>query len=265
MSLDVVVINYHTPHDLQAFLRSFVQFGPTGVDSTLTVIEVDSNDGDRSESYEVETDDGQLVRASKIHLSSNVGYGRACNLAASCGEADVIALFNADVVLRAGVLTHCHNALMSHQDWGVLGPRQVDEQRKIVHAGIFGTNERPRHRGWKNPDHGQFADRLEAITVSGSAYFVKRELWEELWLCELYRELYPSALGAFLPTPHYYEETWCSYHARAHGWKVMYDGTVTVQHGWHKASPVGGWAEEQMKVSQQMFRDACDHHNILRD
>jgi GT2 family glycosyltransferase len=72
--------------------------------------------------------------------------------------------------------------------------------------------------------------------------------------------------GRFLPTPHYYEETWVSYAARHKGWKVMYFGEAVMEHEWHQASKVGGEAERtHMPVSRQMFRDACDHFGIERD
>jgi hypothetical protein len=101
--------------------------------------------------------------------------------------------------------------------------------------------------------------------VSGSAYFIKRKVWDFLTECPTYREVAPKARGAFLPTSHYFEETFCSYHAQAHGWKVMYYGPVVIRHEWHQASPVGGWAERQFPVSQKYFREACGRHGIPCD
>jgi GT2 family glycosyltransferase len=137
----------------------------------------------------------------------------------------------------------------------------------ITHAGIFGTNDKPALRGWKRPDDGQFDEiRDDALSVSGSAYFIKRLCWDELTNCSKYRKIAPDAVGAFLPTPHYYEETFCSYHAREHGWKVVYDGETSMVHKWHKASPVGGVAEKKhMPESRKMFRAACDMHGITHD
>ena len=84
-----------------------------------------------------------------------------------------------------------------------------------------------------------------------------------------YQSMYPGVLGAFLPTPHYYEETWCSYFARHRGYNVVYDGSVSIGHSWHASSPKPGEgyseADSKFKVSQEIFRKACDQLGIERD
>ncbi len=254
MSLDLAVVNYHTPGDLRAFLASLDRYPPT-VDATLTIVDVET---DQTQP----TVDWARGSARRFTANDNIGYARACNLAAEDGASDVLALFNADVEITPGSLDACHDALVAHDDWGALGPCQVDHHNRIRHAGIFGTNTAPVHRGWHDVNRGQYTDVLEAVTVSGSAYFVKRQVWDELTECPLYRGVAPEATGAFLPTPHYYEETYCSLHCRQHGYKVMYFGAATMIHKWHQASRVGGWAEQQMPLSKQIFRRACWYHGI---
>lgn len=259
MSLDLIVVNYHTPLDLEAFLRSLHAHEPA-VDCALTIVDVASEVHDDIYPW------GRNGRKGRhVGVVDNIGYARACNAAAARGTSDVIALFNADTQLRDGSLDCCHDELMAHDDWGVLGPRQVDSNGRLRHAGIFGTNAKPVHRGWAEKDHGQYDDVRQAVTVSGSAYFVKRHVWEELTACPLFRQVAPQAEGAFLPTAHYYEETWCSYHAKAHGYEVVYFGLASIVHEWHRSSPVGGWAEQQLATSQAYFRAACDHHRIAHD
>jgi GT2 family glycosyltransferase len=260
--IDVVVVNYKTPEDLESFLCSWVRYPPTGPHN-LTVVNVSPAQED-----EAIIPAWRHTLGFRYHCwSDNVGYARACNHGASEGTGDIIAFFNADVRLTEHALDECAQALRDNPTWGVLGPRQVDDHNKITHAGIFGTNTAPAHRAWQNHDHPNlYGDIREAVTVSGSAYFIKRALWEELTVCPKYREVAPfHSEGAFLPTQHYFEETWCSYHARAHGWHVMYYGPVKIVHRWHKASPVGGWAEKQFPASQQLFRMACQHHGIAHD
>lgn len=256
MALDIVVVNYHTPTDLNSFLQSLNRFPPSD-EATLTVVDVEAP-----------------IRGSEpwaqgmarwISTPDNIGYARACNLGAQEGRGDVLALFNADVEITANSLDFCVAALNSNDDWGVLGPCQVDRQNRVRHAGIFGSNEAPLHRGWSEVYRGQYNDVREAITVSGSAYFIKRSVWAELASCPLYQDVAPDATGAFLPTPHYYEESYCSYHCREHGYRVMYYGPVTMIHQWHRSSPLGGWAEQQMPTSRALFRRACAYHGIACD
>lgn len=258
--VDLVVTNYRTPGDLESFCWSLFDQLPH-IPWTLTVVNVsptadDLEVGDRVAEW------GPNV----IHLAfeENIGYGRACNAGASGRSNPVLALFNADVTLTRGAVDECYWALANHPTWGVLGPRQVDDHGRLTHAGIFGTRSAPAHRAWMAFNNDSFADVQSAVTVSGAAYFIKRTVWNELTDCQLYREV-ADAEGAFLPTPHFYEETWCSYHAFQHGHEVVYYGPVCIVHKWHKASPVGGWAERQMPISQALFRAACDVHGIPRN
>lgn len=255
--LDCVVVNYRTAPDLHAFIESWDAFRPV-VEANLLVLDVAPLD---RAAVHVAQDAGVEYEC----VSDNIGYARACNLGASLGHSDVVALFNADVELRPRAVQDCYDALVAHDDWGVLGPRQVDNAGRLTAAGILGTEAAPKHRGWQQRDTGQYQDVVDVPTVAGSAYFCKRSVWDELTACPLYQQVAPGAAGAFLPTQHYYEETYCSYHARAHGHRVVYYGPVTIVHHWHRASPVGGEAERNMPEARRLFRHACDVHAIAHD
>lgn len=260
-ALDVVVTNYRTPNDLDSFLASYSTF-PCFWGGTLVVANVTPTAADLKVVQMWER------KLPLVHLvfDTNVGYARASNRGAMQGVGDVVALFNADVQLREDALTHCYEALRSNPRWGVLGPRQVDQLGRLVGCGVFGTPEQPRQRAWMERDVGQCSDlREDALTVSGSAYFVRRAVWQALTDCPEYRRAAPGAEGAFLPTQHYYEETFCSYHARAHNLAVVFFGPVVITHLWHRASPHGGEPDRQMGSARLMFRRACDLHRIRHE
>lgn len=266
--VDVVVVNYKTPDDLHGFLRAFidVQFE---VPCTLHIVDVDPDDTDAELSQFAEVIAELKVPYVYTGLRNNVGYAKACNSAAFLVSSftepprSTIAFFNADTRLQSGVLDECHWQLHQNHDWAVVGPKQVNEGGFITHAGVLGTHEHPLTRGWKERDGRQYDDvRDDCVSVSGSAYFVKRAAWDALHDCDIYKLIAPDVEGAFLPTPHYYEETWLSYHAAAHGWKIAYLGNVQMIHRWHKASPVGGFADRKVPISRAMFRKACDTHGI---
>jgi len=258
--VDTIIVNYRTPDDLNRCLRAHEDFGVP--ESDTWVVNVSPEDADLK--VDLFWTGNEHPRVHHIIHHANVGYAKAVNHAASLGDREVIAIFNADTALTPDVMSSCLEALQANEDWGVLGPRQVDDAGRITSAGIFGTHQAPAHRGWREANSEKFGDVKEAITVSGSAYFIKRPVWEMLTECPVYKELHPEALGAFLPTQHYYEETWCSYHTYAHSYKVMYFGPACMIHQWHKASRMGV-AEQQMKPSQTMFRHACESHGIPHD
>lgn len=256
--LDCVVVNYHTSTDLAEFLASYDAYG-CEYPGELTVVNVAPFIADR----QVAQQWGGLIDH-YIAFEENVGYARACNRGAQQGDGDVVALFNADTILSAHVLSDCYDAILREPTWGVLGPRQVDQLGRITSGGVYGHPTRPHMESWMVSDGGQCSEiREDALTVAGSAYFVRREVWEELSCCPLYLRAAPDAEGAFLPTRHYYEETWCSYHARAHGFQVVFYGPACMIHKWHRASALGGHADQGMSDARALFRRACDLHGRI--
>jgi GT2 family glycosyltransferase len=263
MAVDVVVVNYRTDDLLQDFIASYQESKFEGC--KLYVIDVGV--GDDIENYPHWAHQLVSIPSSGAfsRFRENVGYAKACNAGAALGTNDVILLANADTLLSTG-LQECHDALMRHAEWGVLGPRQTNDQGLIVAGGIFGTETSIGLRGWNELDRGQYNDiRDDAKSVSGSLYFIKRDLWEELTNCDFYQQAAPGATGAFLPTFHYWEETFCSYHSRAHGYKCVYYGPVQMTHHWHRASPVGGPVDQHAEESKAYYRSACQMHGIVHE
>lgn len=269
-AVDLVVVNYHTPNDLNLFIGSVVD-SDLQVPWTLTVVDVESgHDLDLDLLNHPSTPD-YFMGARLLEVDDNCGYARACNLAASQlpSPFPVIAFFNADVRVLPGSIESCVGLIMSGQA-DITGPLQKDSRGRVTHAGIFGPPDRPRHRDFMRPVSVGHTDVREAYSVSGSAYFCRRALWDELTFEPSYREFCNQefgkpALGAFLPTPHYYEETWCSRFAVHLGYRVVYNGQATMIHEWHQASPKGGHADKLMPVSRSIFRKACAHHGIVSD
>ena len=255
IGMDLVVVNYKTPGDLEEFCRSYQEY-PASIPTNLVIVNQDPEDAD----HEVG------AAYADVHLpQANNYYSGAANVGAAHGDSEIIGILNADTRLLSGTLDIVYGQMMANDDWGVAGPLQYDDRGKVTHGGIFGSLQQPEHRGWHKPIAKRLRENEEAVTVSGSAYFIKRSVWDELTNCEVYRDLYPDVKGAFLPTTHYYEETWCSYHTQAHGYKVVYLGEAEMIHKWHQATPIGGWHDRQMPESRKMFREMCDHHGIPRD
>jgi GT2 family glycosyltransferase len=257
VDIDLVVVNYKTYDDLATFLSSLREFEPSCTYS-LTVVDVDGD----PEKFELIDAPG----ASLIGTDLNIGYSRACNMGAANGSGRHVAFFNSDTwFVNDFCIDYCVNFLDENENVGIVGPLQYDSQKRATHGGIFGSLSAPQHRGWLSPNVNNFRRNEKAVTVSGSAFFVKRSVWDELTACPIYYHKYPFANGAFLPTPHYFEETWCSYHAQAHGHEVWFLGIAEMVHEWHKASPQGGHADKQFEKSKAMFVDMCEAHGIEHD
>lgn len=263
MTLDIVIVNWRTPNDLLDCMDSLelsLMAANLGIDRNVWIVNNEPTQADL---------DVAATKPAWNHITNeaNIGYAHACNHAATLGTGSIIGFFNADVVFTSAALIECWSTLTSGLPVDIVGPRQVDLQGRITSAGVGGTHAAPQLRGWKSRSRTAFTEFEYVVSVSGSAYFVKRHVWDELTGCSLYQDVAPGALGAFLPTPHYFEESWCSWHAASHGYRVGYVGTATMVHKWHQASPISttNGAEQHYSVSQRLFRQACDHHGIEHD
>ena len=262
--IDLCVINYNTRPLLNRFLDCL--HNDLHVNEKVWNLYIADN-GSQDDSAHWMKYNFERYKINKFYMNDNIGYSGACNQLAAIGSSDIIGLLNADIWMTSEALVRAQKIFDDNPDIHILGPKQRDENGLITHAGIVGTNTAPTHRGWRQSDFNDelYKDRVPCVTVSGSAYFIRREVWNTLTNHPKYQEMYPGATGAFLPTPHYYEETWCSYFARHLGYNVVYDGSVSIGHSWHKSSPVGGEADSKFKESQGIFRKACDYIGIERD
>ena len=258
MNIELVVINYTTYDLLQEFIDSYLDNKPS-IDSHLTIIDVDSTDEFDSLNFPEDC-------VSSVRTDWNLGYALACNYAAYTSQSDYLAFFNADTrFINDTCIDYCVNFMEENPTVGIVGPLQFDENKKVTHAGIFGSLSKPKHYGWRSSDIEAMRFNRKAVTVSGSAFFIRRDLWSNLTNCEIYRSQFPDVIGAFLPTQHYYEETGCAYHAYAHGYDVWYLGEAEMIHHWHKSSPVGSSVDSKMHESKKIFVDFCEAHGIDHD
>lgn len=258
--IDLVVVNYRTPQDLKSFASSLLAYSPS-IPFTLYVMNNEPDVSDIKASAMIV----DLFENVVVTNSENIYYSGACNLGVSLGSRETVAVLNADTKFCRDTIDRCYRALMENPGWGALGPLQYGDKKEVTHGGIFGTPSHPSHRGWRSRALHEFRDVRPAVTLSGSAVFFTRESWNDMWNCPIYREKYPDVAGAFLPTTHYYEETWFCYHLNTHGYTPMYFGEAEMVHRWHKASPTGGWADQQFKVSRVLFREMCDYHGMDHD
>ena len=263
--LDVVIVNYRTPNLLERCLDSWEKYASPDVTVNIIVVDVDPeppiSSGRRM---------GDRDKITYLRVPYNIGYGGACNLAARLCAAPIISFWNADTALiNADAIPTMIQHFADVPECGIAGPKSIDTTTTppvVTHAGILNSHMQPYLRGFRETDQGQFTEVLRAISVSGSAYFVRRAALDRLARCDLYRDtIAPHALGAFLDTPHYFEETWISYHAFAHRIQVWYVGTAVVEHLWNRAPDPGVSTSQLFAMSQPIFRRACDLHGLEHD
>ena len=108
-------------------------------------------------------------------------YAQSVNRSLARGNAPYVLALNADTRMLEPP-DHILAIFEEHADIAVIGPRQINDQSLITHAGIVGTNTAPAAplldgaaaRGRQPVRRGN----LDSVTVSGSVYFARRSVWE---------------------------------------------------------------------------------------
>lgn len=267
MTLDLVAVAYQAPEETAKFVDSLAY-----VDVPFTITIIDNASPDSRVRGGIRNGLARLSNplcADQRFIANevNVGYARAVNQGMANGRNPYAAILNCDVQFLPEGIKPLLAQFLSHAQVGIIGPRTFDSRGRITHGGIVTTTDNPRnhHRGWLAPNGPQYGDTFTVNTVSGATYFVRRDMWEALTACPAYQEASnlvtgETAGGAFLPTPHYFEETFCSYHAKAHGWTSVYFGATSMIHEWHRSSSLGS---RDFAGPRKMFLDACTYCGIV--
>jgi GT2 family glycosyltransferase len=208
---DIVIVNFNTKKYLDDCLQSIRKF--TGPKNSYRIWVIDNGSTDGSAS---------LIKAAEgitgIFNRENRGYGRACNQGIRAGTGDYIFLLNSDTQVTSGWLLPLIQTLASDPKIAITGPKLVNPEKRLVGAGVIGTNAHPIIRGWGEPDEpGRFDQPLKCVSVCGACMGIKRQLLPQLGLFD---EHYF----------HYYEETDYCYNARFRGFKIVYCPDSTVIH-----------------------------------
>lgn len=262
--VDLLIVNYNTRDMLGNLLVNLnLNFDPV-----VNIVVQDNGSTDGS----IEWLDEHASEFNVTHkiISPNVGYAKAINRMAALTASPILAAVNADTQFTTRHVRQMITTFEDNPRQAICGPKQVDFAHRIRHGGITwdGVNN-PQHRGWNqfDPRDQLFKDRVQCWTVSGSLYYIRRDVWNDLTNDPVYQEISGGADGAFLPTPHYFEETFCSVYAQHKGYEVWYDGTIeTAYHAWHASSPVGGAPErDYFSISRGMYIKACDAMGITHE
>lgn len=266
MKVDLLCVNYNTKDKLIRFIDTLQS--DWGKDAwSLSIADNDSEDG----SVEWLKENAEYYPIDHLYFNDNIGYSQAINSMASKTDNDILCAVNADTWFTTNHVLEMIDMFKEHENITIAGPKQLDENNRIRHGGIFWAKQRGYktiHRGWNeiDADDSKYRDLVECWTVSGSIYYVRRNAWDEMTNHPEYRKLYPDVKGAFLPTKHYFEETFCSQWAQKLGYEVWYNGVAeTAGHTWHGSSEPGEASRKFFQTSQRMYIDACNSLEIVHE
>lgn len=267
MKLDITVIAYRSPADVARFVDSIsTQRSRDGWELDVLVVDVDPADHATVDALD-RVGPGTQIGWGYAKTQSNIGYNAAANGYGHRGG-DVQIVCNADVAFTAESPA-CIEALAVAAlvpEWGTVGPRQVNQQRKVTAGGIFGPTDRPKLREFKRHNsHAVWDVRSDATYVAGSIVALRSDVWAELTACPVYQDAANHPAGPWLPTKHWWGDSWLGYHALHHGYCNAYLGDVWAFHDVHGAPGSLTWGQRNKAPDAALFAAACEAHGISHD
>lgn len=220
--VDIICVTYNMKEYLDRFIRSLefvdvpyrlIIWDNCSSDGTVELLNTSTKD------IQIRTDNSFCRDIIEVFYNENIGYGKACNEGARKGDASWILFCNADIKFIYPILKDWIK-IAEENNLTVSSVKQVNDDGKLVHAGIFGKFDTYLYRGWMEEDVGQYEELNTRISyVSGSAILTPRNVWKKL--------------GGLLESPLYYEDVWYSRWAKENGYRIGYIGSLEICHSWN--------------------------------
>jgi N-acetylglucosaminyl-diphospho-decaprenol L-rhamnosyltransferase len=226
-SLDVVVVSYQCRELLERCLASLEHDPFTRGEMRVHVVDNASTDGS------AELVEQRFPRMQLRRLTRNVGFSVANNEVLRHADGDLVLLLNPDTEVTPGALDAVSLALQAQPDVGMLGCRLVRDDGSFDHAAkrsfptplsalahFVGVGRRAtagsRLAQYRAPELDEHASG-DVDAVNGAFMLVRREALDDVGLLDEGYWLYMEDLD------------WCfRFHQR--GWRVWYEGGVTIVH-----------------------------------
>ncbi len=228
--LDIAVVNWKTPALTIRCVKSYLAFTPN---CQVIIIDNGSEDSSVDEFRAVFKENQQVLI---LPGRTNIGYGPACNLALSVvpNKSKYVVASNSDIVATPNWFEPLRKCL-EEEKAGIVGPKLLNFNNKIVAAGVVGENRKPILRGWLADSH-LFSTKEDVIMVTGAVMAFKRDIFEKIGK-------FPEDLEF------YYEDNFICYRSRELGYRVIYCPEVPMYHELHGS-------ERRTIVLAEKFRKA---------
>ncbi len=237
----IITVNYNGKKDTMELLESLKKIQDTRYKIQTIVVDNGSNDGS------VSTIHKQFPEVDIIQTGSNLGFSGGYNKGIEYAQiwgADYFFLINNDTLINnENLLDELIKVLNSDPKIGLVSPKiyfapgfefhkdkylKSDKGKVIWYAGgkfdwSFVGNK---HRGIDEVDHGQYDLIEEQEIFSGACVIVKKEVLEELGGLDE---------GYFL----YFEDSDFAQRAKKAGYKIYYNGRVSVYHKVSRSTGIG--------------------------
>lgn len=181
----------------------------------------------------------------------NVGYLRNANAGAAAAQGTFLCLMNNDVVVRPGWLDALVGVLRDNDDIGLVGPKYVDKDGKVVECGgaIYSDGTAVQLGNGSAPDDPEFSHVTEVHYCSMACVVLRTQIFREL---NGYDERY---------FPAYYEDVDLCFRIAERGYRVVVDPFVRITHlfgGSHKLQETQQLMEKNRRVLRERWQERLE-------
>ncbi|MGB9697807.1 MAG: glycosyltransferase [Thermodesulfobacteriota bacterium] len=177
-----------------------------------------------------------------LFLSSNIGFGRACNLGAKIAKGKYLVFLNNDTEVTHEWLKPLVQFMENNSDCGAVGSKLVYPDGRLQEAGgiIFADGQGWNYGRGMDPSDPRFNFVREVDYCSGAALMIRKNVWDEIGGFDLRY------------APAYYEDTDLCFEIRKRGYKVYYHPRSVVLH--HEGKTAGTDLQSGYKKYQEINR-----------
>jgi GT2 family glycosyltransferase len=127
MDLSIIIVNYNGGKELFDCLQSL---DAVRQELTFEAIVVDNGSTDGS----LDEAERRFKGIITIRAGENLGFGAACNRGLLIAQGRHFMLLNPDTVVQPQALARLVKALDLHPNWGIVGPRMLDQNQQVYRA-----------------------------------------------------------------------------------------------------------------------------------
>jgi len=256
ISIDVIIVNYHSQRVLPASVKAAEQFIGDGA----TFIFVDNSPGDGARELMAEVAPGCTV----IENQRNIGFAAAVNRGIEAGTGEIVLLLNPDIASITGDLSDVLQTFRNEPRVGAVTVQLVDPDGSIQRhirreptlfdliattPGIF-----HRVRRWERIKRFTLADwdyqsRREVDTARGACLWLRRAALDDVG---------PLDERFFF----YWEETDWLVRAKARGWKTVFLPSIEAVHV-TRTSTESDWESLDFLLLESQHKYVRKHFGII--
>ena len=122
--VDVIVVNWDSGEKTLHAVQPYINYESATIICNIIVVDNAS------------IDDSLFILKNKVNRiianDKNLGFGKACNQALKESNADYVLLLNPDTISEPVVLEELVKYLEENREYGITGPRQVDDNKNIL-------------------------------------------------------------------------------------------------------------------------------------